>query len=692
MKKLRIAVLLVTVISLTGLFLACPSESSSNNVTANKTPEGGDYKITPKTVFDFGETVSINVELIAEGSPGAVTMIYFDGAAAVPSAAGTYVVTFDVAAATGWNAGNKLYAGKVTINDKLKTNPTIDNYVVTGLGTFTYTGSAFAVTATPAAGSGAPAAVVKYAESGKAPATAAPSAIGQYAVTLDVAGNDAFNAASIPAGVLRIISSSEGVLRPIAEDFTIGNLNQTAGSVTAVTITAKTAGVQGAVGNIRYDGGTAIPQTAGSYSVTFDVAASGDWLAAAGLYGGQLIVTGGSGGSGVPTLDLFTLSVVSGTGSAATTAPGMGAVYKTGESKAVLAQWKDGSTSPAITDYTYTDASGQPVTAPTAAGAYDVTFTVPASTSWAATPIDAGKLVIAKATPTIANFTVDTAKLAQTAGSVVEVPITPKDSTLGAITVRYNGQPKSATNPSGLGAGSWPVDFDVADTGATGNWNGANSIFAGILVISGVPQGLEVTWISFDNGTNKIPYKEAGPYPLTQFDGNPVIPAIGVQYGVTSLELDRDYKVEFFNNQQVSQDSDGLRARVVVTPLATTPIPGVQDLPPKTAYFLIGKQATNTFICEWTDAHGILINHAQTVPMTEGATLVIAPSAAATGYSVVEWRLSGVKIPAGQLSTDGNSYTFTANRVGQHTVTLIVKDSEGNVFSSYITIVVNPKQ
>jgi uncharacterized repeat protein (TIGR02543 family) len=77
---------------------------------------------------------------------------------------------------------------------------------------------------------------------------------------------------------------------PAESDYTIGNLNQLVGSVTAVTITANSGKSPGAVKNIRYDGSTTIPQTAGSYYVTFDVEKALGWDAAYDLYAGTLKV------------------------------------------------------------------------------------------------------------------------------------------------------------------------------------------------------------------------------------------------------------------------------------------------------------------------------------------------------------------------------------------------------------------
>jgi len=85
---------------------------------------------------------------------------------------------------------------------------------------------------------------------------------------------------------------------PKASDFVIDNLDQTDSLITAVTITPKEGKSTGAV-TIYYTpvGGpstksTELPTTAGTYTVTFDVAAVGDWKAIAGLRAGTLTITG----------------------------------------------------------------------------------------------------------------------------------------------------------------------------------------------------------------------------------------------------------------------------------------------------------------------------------------------------------------------------------------------------------------
>jgi hypothetical protein len=79
---------------------------------------------------------------------------------------------------------------------------------------------------------------------------------------------------------------------PVAGDYTIGNLEQTAGDVTEVTISPKSGKSPGTV-TVKYDGSATVPQEEGSYAVTFDVEAASGWKAATGLSAGTLIVDAG---------------------------------------------------------------------------------------------------------------------------------------------------------------------------------------------------------------------------------------------------------------------------------------------------------------------------------------------------------------------------------------------------------------
>ena len=83
---------------------------------------------------------------------------------------------------------------------------------------------------------------------------------------------------------------------PVSGDYIVENLNQTAGSVTAVRIMARDGKSPGRISVIYYAGEAAIPQRAGTYAVIFNVAAASGWNEALGLSAGNLIVTAASSG------------------------------------------------------------------------------------------------------------------------------------------------------------------------------------------------------------------------------------------------------------------------------------------------------------------------------------------------------------------------------------------------------------
>ena len=140
MKKLRIAVLLVTVISLMGLILACPSGGTGSTPPVTKTPKASDYNVsgTGKFIFAAGTSRPVTVQLKpeVEGSPGAIAVKYKDAEgnplSAAPSAVGSYSATFDVAAAPGWDAAEGLFAGVVDIGRPDFDFPERDDFTVSG--------------------------------------------------------------------------------------------------------------------------------------------------------------------------------------------------------------------------------------------------------------------------------------------------------------------------------------------------------------------------------------------------------------------------------------------------------------------------------------------------------------------------------------------------------------------------------
>jgi len=121
--------------------------------------------------------------------------------------------------------------------------------------------------------------------------TTLPSTVGTYAVTFNVDEADGWKAVNgLNAG--NFIIGDPAKQTPVETDYSIIiNPNQTVGNVTAVVITPKQEKSTGAV-TVKYNNSTTLPATAGSYTVTFDVAETADWNPASGLLAGTLTITG----------------------------------------------------------------------------------------------------------------------------------------------------------------------------------------------------------------------------------------------------------------------------------------------------------------------------------------------------------------------------------------------------------------
>lgn len=91
-------------------------------------------------------------------------------------------------------------------------------------------------------------------------------------------------------GEFRFEPVADSVKTPVATDYSYANLTQTQGSVTPVRIEGVPFKSPGAV-TVLYNGSTTLPKEAGSYRVTFDVAAAPPaWNGASGLVGGTLVI------------------------------------------------------------------------------------------------------------------------------------------------------------------------------------------------------------------------------------------------------------------------------------------------------------------------------------------------------------------------------------------------------------------
>jgi hypothetical protein len=125
-KQKKLTMLLVTALLLAAVFAiivaACSGDSVGGTHTETPTPAVADYTFSENLTQTEGSVTAVTVTPNPDKSPGKVT-VYYTGTGStsyakntvLPTAAGTYSVTFDVAAAEGWNAATGLTAGTLTI-------------------------------------------------------------------------------------------------------------------------------------------------------------------------------------------------------------------------------------------------------------------------------------------------------------------------------------------------------------------------------------------------------------------------------------------------------------------------------------------------------------------------------------------------------------------------------------------------
>jgi hypothetical protein len=121
--KIKTVKTLLLSIMLTLLFSACPAEffhqgdGSTSTTTNTFYPNADDYDIFGLSQTYNGSPCYVSITPKSGNSPGAVTVLY-DGSTNAPAAIGSYPITFNVAAVTGWYAAFGLSAGTLVINAK----------------------------------------------------------------------------------------------------------------------------------------------------------------------------------------------------------------------------------------------------------------------------------------------------------------------------------------------------------------------------------------------------------------------------------------------------------------------------------------------------------------------------------------------------------------------------------------------
>jgi len=121
-------------------------EFNNDDLLALIPPAANDYNISGAGSFIYdGTERTVTITPKVNASPGAIS-VFYNGVTDLPVDVGTYTVTFDVAAATGFSAATGLPAGTIIIDYY---TPAIGDYNISGIGTFTYDGTARTVSITP---------------------------------------------------------------------------------------------------------------------------------------------------------------------------------------------------------------------------------------------------------------------------------------------------------------------------------------------------------------------------------------------------------------------------------------------------------------------------------------------------------------------------------------------------------------
>jgi len=202
-------IVIIAIIAIIGFsFIACDGLLGGNgeeNGSQRETPIIADFNISGIGTVNFdGTEKKVTIAAKTGKTKGAVTVKY-NGEEASPSETGEYTVTFDVAAAEGWNAANGLSAG--TLNIIIPT-PVAADYDISGAGTVYFDNEDKIVDVTARTGKSTGEVTVYYESTDKEtyPITdIPPNYFGTYNVTFNVEATSFWKDASgLSAGTLTI--------------------------------------------------------------------------------------------------------------------------------------------------------------------------------------------------------------------------------------------------------------------------------------------------------------------------------------------------------------------------------------------------------------------------------------------------------------------------------------------------------
>ena len=201
-------------------------------------------------------------------STGTVSNVLYGGSSNAPAGAGTYAITANCSANGNYAAVTGASAGNFVIN---QATPTLS---VTNTPQ-TYNGSAIAAAVT--CSSGGTVSNVKYNTS-----STVPTNIGTYAITANCAANG--NYAAVAAA-----SAGSLVINGAVPEVSVTNSPQTyTGNPIAAVVTCFSGGT---VSNILYNGLSTVPTSSGTYAVTADCTANGNYTSVTGGQAGNFVIT-----------------------------------------------------------------------------------------------------------------------------------------------------------------------------------------------------------------------------------------------------------------------------------------------------------------------------------------------------------------------------------------------------------------
>ncbi|MCL2765911.1 MAG: hypothetical protein FWD40_11645 [Treponema sp.] len=177
--------------------------SAGNLVVSNQTPVASDYTFGNRNQIT-GNVTAVTITANSGKSPGTIVNIRYNGNPEIPQEIGTYSITFDVAAATGWNAVIGLSAGNLFVYNQ---TPVASDYTFGNREQ--NTGNVTAVTITANSGK-SPGAIVNIRYNGN---PEIPQEVGTYSITFDVTAATGWNAASgLWGGTLTIVNPLTGIV------------------------------------------------------------------------------------------------------------------------------------------------------------------------------------------------------------------------------------------------------------------------------------------------------------------------------------------------------------------------------------------------------------------------------------------------------------------------------------------------